>query len=147
MTRRVLMACVIAGWASRAAVADAPVALTPFAPAGAYVPAGGAVVPAGGGGPAYRAPVSELAPPGGCAACEAVDRVASGCGPDARGWLQADYLLWAVRSGGTPPLLVSDLPGTARTAVGVPGTPGQRTLLGGSDVNGDLRSGFRINGG
>lgn len=64
-----------------------------------------------------------------------------------RFWLSADYLLWSVQSNGTPPLVVRDAPGTARTAVGVPGTPGQQVLFGGSGRNGELRSGFRVSGG
>ena len=63
-------------------------------------------------------------------------RVALGVrGPDERFWLSADYLLWAVQSNGVPPLAVADVPGTPRSAVGLPGTLGQQTLFGGSGTS------------
>lgn len=82
------------------------------------------------------------------AACDPIERITcAACGPDERGWVTADYLLWSVKGSGTPPLVARDLPGTARPAVGVPSTPGQQILFGGPGLNGDLRSGFRIGGG
>jgi hypothetical protein len=82
------------------------------------------------------------------AACDPIDRLRCGpCGPDERFWLSADYLLWAVQSNGVPPLVVGDLTGTPRSAVGLPGTLGQQTLFGGTDLNGNLRSGLRVTGG
>src|SRR2546423_12868318 len=42
-------------------------------------------------------------------------------------WVSGEYLLWWMRSGPTPPLVVADAPGTPRAGVGVPGTPGQST--------------------
>jgi hypothetical protein len=44
-------------------------------------------------------------------------------------------------------LVVADQPGTARSAVGLPTTPGQKVLFGGPGLNGGLRTGFRINAG
>jgi hypothetical protein len=71
----------------------------------------------------------------------------SPCGPAGQVWVGLDYLLWGLKSASTPPLVVQDAPGTPRTAVGIPGTPGQRTLFGGSGINDDLRSGARLSGG
>ena len=128
-----------------------PVPLSPYAPATAYVPATAAnspVKPASG--PAYlpptAAPVSSY--PDAPGACDPIERLACHtCGPEECGWVQADYLLWSVRSGSTPPLITRDVPGTPQTGVGIPGTRGQQTLFGGTGLNGDLRSGFRIRGG
>jgi hypothetical protein len=80
--------------------------------------------------------------------CDPIRRLCcTPCGPDECGWFQADYLLWFMKSGGVPRLAVADPLGTPRTAVGLPTTPGQVTLFGNQGVNGDLRSGLRINGG
>ncbi|MFM8271606.1 MAG: BBP7 family outer membrane beta-barrel protein [Gemmata sp.] len=62
-------------------------------------------------------------------------------------WATGDYLLWQMRSAALPPLVARDVPGTPQALVGVPGTAGQQTLFGGSNVNGDLRSGLRLRGG
>jgi hypothetical protein len=61
--------------------------------------------------------------------------------------VQADYVLWSVQGFQTPALVARDVPGTARSAVGIPGTAGQQILSGNARQTGDLRSGFYINGG
>ena len=84
---------------------------------------------------------------GASTSCDPIDRLSGApSGARERGWISADYLLWTVQSSGTPPLVVADVPGVPRSAVGIPTTPGQQVLFG-SGLNGDLRSGFRINGG
>ena len=157
----VLFGCFVGtlrGGDARSATLGAPASLTPFAPASAYLPPGAfdpAVKPAGATGPVGPAAAQQVAPasaapnyPPAGAACDPVERLrCAACGPDERGWVSADYLLWAVKGSGTPPLVARDLPGTARPAVGMPLAPGQQLLFGGQGLNGDLRSGFRIGGG
>ena len=144
---------------TRSATLGVPTSLTPYAPASAYLPPGAfdpAFKQAGATGPVGPAAAQQVAPasaapnyPPAGAACDPIERLrCTACGPDERGWVTADYLLWAVRGSGTPPLVARDLPGTARPGVGVPSTPGQQILFGGQGgLNGDLRSGFRIGGG
>lgn len=182
MSRRVLLACLVGLWFGGAAGAQdrrgaaigQPVALSPYAPASAYVspsafdaavkPAGGApstvppTVPTGVVRTASArqpiptqmpapAPVAPGYPAGYSegASCDPIARLnCDACGPEERGWVRADYLLWSVGRGSLPTLAVRDAAGTPRGAVGIPGTPGQQTVLGGTGVNGDLRSGFRI---
>jgi hypothetical protein len=95
-------------------------------------------------------PATSTLPPSGpdCGGCERLAKACcTPCGPDECGWVQADYLLWSVQGFQIPALVARDAPGTPRTAVGLPGTPGQQVLLGNSRQTGDLRSGFYINGG
>ena len=130
-----------------------PVRAFSSAPERGIAQAGGKVVPAPGDSGAAVQPVSAsppVYPNVGRAdgSCDPIERLRCGaCGPDESGWVTADYLLWAVKSGGTPPLVARDPPGTPRAAVGVPTTPGRSVLFGGPGLNGDLRSGFRIGGG
>lgn len=163
MVRRILLASVLGVWFGGAAGAEdrspAPVpsrAPTTFAtaPAPKAQPAPSAPTPAEKSAPADvapdPAPGHSVSPAAACAGpCDRVARVACrpACGPEECGWLSADYLLWSVQSGGVPPLVVRDAPGTPLTAVGLPTAPGQTVLFGNSGTNGDLRGGFRINGG
>jgi hypothetical protein len=65
------------------------------------------------------------------------------CGAPGTFWLSTEYLLWWTKGDKTPPLITT---GPASSA-GILGRPGTEVLFGNSDINDDLRSGFRINGG
>lgn len=162
MAHRIALACSLVVGILGAARADdarnarlaAPSPLTPYAPASAYTPANAfdpAVKPAGGvptslppvvpaGGFVNRNAALQPAPADpyavGAVACDPLGRLncGAGCGPDERGWVRADYLLWAVKGSDTPPLVARDVSGTAQTAVGVPGTPGQQVLFSGAGL-------------
>jgi Putative beta barrel porin-7 (BBP7) len=141
------------------AARPAAVSPSPYAPLSAYIrPTEGA--PAGAKPDAQQtgartaAPLTSAAPvhavpaPGACGTCDPVQRLCcEPCGPPERGWFRAEYLIWAVQGSGAPPLVAQDLPGTPRTSVGIPGTPGQQILYGGPGFNGGLRSGFRFDAG
>ncbi len=58
-------------------------------------------------------------------------------------WVDAEALLWWMRSANLPPLITSSPPGTPRSDIGVLGAPGTTVLFGGP-VNGDLAAGGRI---
>jgi Putative beta barrel porin-7 (BBP7) len=61
-------------------------------------------------------------------------------------WVDAEVLLWWMRSANLPPLITASPAGTARADVGVLGTPGTSVLFGGP-VNSDLTAGGRIGAG
>jgi hypothetical protein len=149
MTRFVYLVCVVSACIAVAANAARAqdtrnVKMAPAAPGMSPAPG----TPPASAEAAAPAPVSQPALTTPNAACERLTRLCcEPCGPDECGWLQADYLLWWVQGSGTPPLAVQDAPGTARTAVGLPNTPGQLTRFGASRLNDDVRSGLRISGG
>jgi hypothetical protein len=65
-----------------------------------------------------------------------------------RWWLQAEYLLWWMRSDHVPPLVITgNVISTNPPVITVLGQNGTRILAGGNGLNGDLRSGFRLTGG
>jgi hypothetical protein len=64
-----------------------------------------------------------------------------------RFWMGAEYLLWQLRGGATPPLVSFSPPGTPVTNAGVLGTRGAQTLFGGDRIDGAVRSGFRVEAG
>ena len=159
MGRRWVVVCVAAVAFGGPARADdrrgaSPVATaTPAAPtrvpARASDPTGAArTTPGPMPAPPLAASAAQSSPSGVSTPRDPIDRLrCEPPAPRARGWISADYLLWTVQSSGTPPLVVADVPGTPRAAVGGPSTPGQQVLFGGSGLNGDLRSGFRIDAG
>ncbi|MEZ6117029.1 MAG: BBP7 family outer membrane beta-barrel protein [Pirellulaceae bacterium] len=61
-------------------------------------------------------------------------------------WVSADYLMLWTESSEVPPLVTTSPAGTDLLNAGVLGQPGTRTLLGGN-LNNDMRSGFRLQGG
>src|SRR5262249_28354614 len=61
-----------------------------------------------------------------------------------RVWGEADFLLWWMRGAGLPPLVTTSPPGTAMGQAGRLGAGGPTVLVGGSAVNGDLRTGVRL---
>lgn len=173
-----VMCAVLAGVAGaqdpRGAKLGQPVALTPYAPASAYLPAGafdGAVKPAGGvqgtkPAPAYIVPTgwgdsggaprptgvpAVSAVPGGAPCAEGFDRLSQvccgPCGAEECGWVRAEFLLWSVQGTGAPALVNRDAAGIPRGLVGLPGTPGQQTLFGGSRLADDSRPGLRVSAG
>lgn len=62
-------------------------------------------------------------------------------------WLSAEYLFWWVRSQPLPPLVTASAQGTPRAVSGVLDQPTTTVLVGSGGVNGDVRSGWRINAG
>jgi hypothetical protein len=56
----------------------------------------------------------------------------------------AEYLLWWMRGAALPPLVTTSPPGTAIGQAGLIGAPGTAVLFGGSAVNDEARSGFRL---
>lgn len=78
------------------------------------------------------------------------------CGPPARVWARAEYLMWWTKGMYTPPLVTTAPNGTPRFVPGtdpqVPfagalGQPGTQILFGGQDLFDELRSGGRITAG
>ena len=59
-------------------------------------------------------------------------------------WVRADYLVWWMKGGDTPPLVTTSPAGTAQTAAGVIGQPGTRVLFGEGELNNAARSGLRL---
>ena len=171
MARFVLLACLASvGLAAAVEAQDARGRSSPPAPGAPAAPgAAGAVKPASGFAavPVPPAPPAPPLPPnpmlsggdygGGCGpgGCGAWGRLAKLCGglccdeccTDERGWLRADYVLWSVQGGALPPLAVRDAPGTPLGAAGLPATPGQQLLFGGTRLNDEMRSGVRISAG
>jgi hypothetical protein len=66
-----------------------------------------------------------------------------GCGPEARFWVGADYMLWWMRSPAVPVLVTT---GPASSA-GILGQQGTTVLAGGSNVNQGAFSGLRLGAG
>jgi hypothetical protein len=69
------------------------------------------------------------------------------CCTDERGWLRLDYILWSVQGGALPTLAVRDSPGVPFAAAGLPTTPGQQLVFGGTRLNDEMRSGLRLSAG
>lgn len=78
---------------------------------------------------------------GSCDTCEP-----TGCGPDGRAWVGAEYLYWKAKAAQAPPLVSTSPVGTMRNSSGVLGTPGARSIFGG-DLNDQWRSGVRVRAG
>jgi hypothetical protein len=70
----------------------------------------------------------------------------AGC-PHDHFWVTADYLVGWTRGDHLPPLVTTSPPGTAQAAAGVLGPSTTAVLFGNSNVDADLRSGFRIGAG
>jgi hypothetical protein len=62
-------------------------------------------------------------------------------------WVSADAVFSVFRAVTLPPLVTTSPPGTAQPLAGVLGVPGTTVLFGGNNVEGDLRYGFRVDGG
>ncbi|MFO0878953.1 MAG: BBP7 family outer membrane beta-barrel protein [Gemmataceae bacterium] len=62
-------------------------------------------------------------------------------------WFIGEYLYWGLSGAKVPPLLTTSPPGTSVGSAGVIGAPGTRVVYGGSDINDDFRSGFRVRAG
>lgn len=62
-------------------------------------------------------------------------------------WLTGDYMFIWMRSASLPPLVTTSPPTTPQQTAGVLGQPTTTVLFGGGNVNGDLRSGYRLNAG
>lgn len=62
-------------------------------------------------------------------------------------WTSADYMFGFIRRAHTPPLVTTAPAGTPQATAGVIGQAETQILFGGEFVNGDLRSGFRVNAG
>jgi hypothetical protein len=78
---------------------------------------------------------------GSCDTCEP-----TGCGPDGRAWVGAEYLYWKAKAANAPPLASTSPVGTPIANAGVLGTPGARSIFGG-DLNDQWRSGVRVRAG
>lgn len=68
-------------------------------------------------------------------------------GSSERFWVGAEYLLWWVKGDSLPPLISTSPVGTPQAQAGLLSTPSTTVLFGGSAVNDDARSGWRISGG
>lgn len=77
-----------------------------------------------------------------CVTCEP-----TGCGPDGRAWIGAEYLYWTAKGASAPPLVSTSPAGTPITNAGVLGTPGASTFFGGGNLNNQWRSGVRLRAG
>ncbi len=64
-----------------------------------------------------------------------------GCGPEGKYWVQADYLLWWLKSAPIPPLITTSPVGTPRPQAGVLGQPGTIILFPGDSEEENPRSG------
>lgn len=85
------------------------------------------------------APSAPAAPPSSASTVEVIPDVQP-CGPPGRVWVNADYLLWTIK--GSPlPVLVTSGPESSSAILDREGTV---PLIGGSDANGDARSGGRF---
>jgi hypothetical protein len=78
------------------------------------------------------------------------------CGPPARVWARAEYLMWWTKGMDTPPLVTTAPDGTPRFVpntnppvpfAGALGQPGTQILFGGEDLFDELRSGGRVTAG
>jgi hypothetical protein len=77
--------------------------------------------------------------PANCTNCAAP----AACG-DCRCWASADYIFAWMRPASLPPLVTTSPSGTAQTAAGVLGADNTAVVFGNSNVNGEFRSGFRL---
>jgi Putative beta barrel porin-7 (BBP7) len=62
-------------------------------------------------------------------------------------WVEADYLLWAIKDSPLPPLVTTSPAGTPRAQAGVIGAPGTAVLFGGNELDNEARSGLRLDTG
>jgi hypothetical protein len=76
-------------------------------------------------------------------ACDPCQTWEPGCGPDARFWVHADYMLWWMRSPSVPVLVTTG----PTSSAGILGQPGTTVLAGGSNVDLGAFSGLRLGAG
>jgi hypothetical protein len=65
------------------------------------------------------------------------------CGPYGRMWVSTDALLWWIQGSKLPPLVTTSTPGTPAAIAGALDQPDTNVLIGGGEVNGNMRLGFR----
>jgi len=81
-----------------------------------------------------------------CETCDGCGRTAcaGGCCFPVSLSMRGEYLLWSLKGQRVPALATSSPSSTPQAQAGVLGTVGVRTLLGGDEIAGDSRSGFRL---